>query len=80
VEALGVSYFFEHVIKLIFLFTLQSSFGWLSQIFVLRKLQNTKPNTLSLICQVEALGVGYFFQLVLRFIFLLTLQLSIGWQ
>jgi len=78
VEALGVSYFFEHVIKLIFLFTLQSSFGWLSQIFVLRKLQNTKPNTL--ICQVEALGVGYFFQLVLRFIFLLTLQLSIGWQ
>jgi len=75
-----VGNFFEHLVRFVFLPTLQSSFGWLSQIFVLRKLQNTKPQSLLLICQVEALGVGYFFQLVLRFVFLPTLQSSIGWQ
>ena len=74
-------YFLEHLIRFVFLPTLQSSFGWLLQkVLVLRKLQNTKPQSLSYICQVEALGVGYFFQLVLSFVFLPTLHSSIGWQ
>ncbi len=48
VEALGVGYFFEHLIRFVFLPTLQSSCGWLSQnIFVLRKLQNSQPHSLS---------------------------------
>jgi hypothetical protein len=47
-EALGVGYFFEHLVKLVFLPTLQSSFEWPSQnIFVLRKLQNSQPHSLS---------------------------------
>jgi hypothetical protein len=47
VEALGRGYFFEHLIRFVFLPTLQSPFGWLSQPFVLRKLQNAKPHSLS---------------------------------
>jgi len=43
-----VGYFFEHLVRFVFLPTLQFSFGWLSQnIVVLRKLQNTKPQSLS---------------------------------
>ena len=76
-----MGYFFEHLIRFVFLPTLQSSFGWLSQnMCVLRRLQNAKPQSLSQICQVEALGVGYFFEHLIRFVFLPTLQSSIGWQ